>query len=98
MASSVELREVREWSEGANGQQGKAPEGARGFNGLAWSRCRVHLEGEDWAMQAVFLERRSELGLMVRSRCRRACCKGRDDAIFSSGAREPVRDTVCQAS
>jgi hypothetical protein len=47
MASLVELREVREWSEGANGQQGKAPEGARGFNRLAWSWCRVHFEGED---------------------------------------------------
>jgi hypothetical protein len=59
-------------------------------------RCRVHLEGEDWAMQVVFLERRSELGLMVRSRCQRACCEGRDDAIFSSGARELVRDAACQ--
>jgi hypothetical protein len=98
MASSVELREEREWSEGANGQQGKAPEGAQDFNGLAWSRCRMHLEDEDWAMQAVFLERRSELGLVVRSRCQRACCKGRDDAIFSSGACELVRDAACQAS
>jgi hypothetical protein len=35
MASLAGLREEREWSEGANGQQGMAPEGARGFNGLA---------------------------------------------------------------
>jgi hypothetical protein len=55
MVSSVEIREEREWSEGANGQQGMAPEGARGFNRLAWSWCRVHLDGGDWARVAVFL-------------------------------------------
>jgi hypothetical protein len=94
MASSVELREVREWSEGANGQQGKAPEGARGFNGLAWSRCRVHLEGEDWAMQAVLLVRRRELGLGLGSAKTGEQCLLRGSVGFRSGVSVSVLGTA----
>jgi hypothetical protein len=39
----------------------------RGFIKMAWSWCRVHLEGEDWAMQAVLLVRRRELCLGLGS-------------------------------
>jgi hypothetical protein len=45
MASSVELKEEREWSVGENGHQEKAPEGMQGFIcqgelGLPAGRCR----------------------------------------------------------
>jgi hypothetical protein len=50
MASSAKLREEREWSEGANEQQGSAPEGVRGFIERAWSRCAVVSTITDWAM------------------------------------------------
>jgi hypothetical protein len=53
MALSAELREEREWGEGANGQQGKAPERVRGFicRGELGLQCSRH--GNDWAPWAV---------------------------------------------
>jgi hypothetical protein len=41
--------------------RGRFQRGSGAFNGLAWSWCRVHFEGDDWAMQAVLLVRRREL-------------------------------------
>jgi hypothetical protein len=41
--------------------RGRFQRGSGAFNGLAWSWCRVHYEGDDWAMQAVLLVRCCEL-------------------------------------
>jgi hypothetical protein len=46
----------------------------------------VHFDGDDWAREAVLLERRCELSLMVWSWKGHACCNGRGDAVFSPGA------------
>jgi hypothetical protein len=94
MVLSVELREERGRSEGQMGSSGRFQRGVWGFIVRAWSRYMVHLEGEDWAMQAVSLGRRSGLSPTVRLWCRGACCNGRGDTIFSSSAREPARDTA----
>jgi hypothetical protein len=94
MASSVEFREEREWSEGANGQQGTVPERVRGFNGLAWSRCSVHLEGEDWGMQAVLLVRHRELGPGRGSAKIGVQCLLRGSVSFRSGASVTVHGTA----
>jgi hypothetical protein len=96
MASSVKLREDREWSEGANGQQGSAQGVCGGFIERAWSRCRVHLDGGDLARVAVFLVRRCELSAvryLVWSGARRWA---RKRAVFSLPARldELVRDAL----
>jgi hypothetical protein len=87
MASSAKLREEREWSEGANGQQGPAPEGVRGFIERAWSRCRLHLDGVDWARVAVFLVRRCEPSARVWSMWLGVRRWARKHAVFRSCAR-----------
>jgi hypothetical protein len=46
----------------------------------------VHFGDDDWAREAVLLERRCELSLMVWSRRWCACCNGRGDVFFSPGA------------
>jgi hypothetical protein len=97
MASSATLREEREWSEGANGQQGPAPEGVRGFNGLAWSRCRVHLDGDDWVRVAVYLVRRCEPSLALGSARSGVRCVLRGSAGFRLGACVLVCGTACWA-
>jgi hypothetical protein len=97
MVSSVELREEREWGEGANGQQGMAPKGARGFNGLAWSRCRVHLDGGDWARVAVSLVRHREPSLALGLARSGVQCLLRGSVGFSSGASVSVRGMACWA-
>jgi hypothetical protein len=79
---------------GQMGSKGRLQRGVQGFIVWAWSWCMVYLEGEDWAMQAVSLGRRSGLSPTVRSRCRCTCCNGQGDTVFSLGAREPVRDTA----
>jgi hypothetical protein len=86
MASSAKLREEREWSKGANGQQGSAPEGVRGFNRRAWSRCRLHLDGGDWARVAVSLGRHHEPSLALGSARSGVRCVLRGSAGFRSGA------------
>jgi hypothetical protein len=95
MASSAKLREEREWSEGANEQQGSAPEGVRGFIERAWSRCRLHLDGGDWAMQVVLLERRRELGPGTRSDRTVVLCCGRGVVRFSAGTGKMARAVAC---
>jgi hypothetical protein len=95
MASSAKLREEREWSEGANGQQGLALEGVRGFNGRAWLRCRMHLDGGDWARVAVSLVRHREPSLalgLARSGVQCVLC---GSAGFRSGACVLVCGTAC---
>jgi hypothetical protein len=47
--------------------RGRFQRGSGAFNRLAWSWCRVHSEGDDWAMQAVLLERHRELSARVWS-------------------------------
>jgi hypothetical protein len=97
MASSAKLREEREWSEGANGQQGSAPEGVQGFNGQAWSRCRMHLDGGDWVRVAVSLVRHREPSLalgLARSGVR---CVLHGSASFRLGACVLVCGTACWA-
>jgi hypothetical protein len=98
MASSPELRKEREWGEGANGQQGKAPEWVWSFIGPAWSRCRVHLEGEDWAMQVVLLMRRCELVPVLGVARAGVCGFGHGTVGFRVGTSETARGAVCQAS
>jgi hypothetical protein len=97
MASSAKLREEREWSEGANGQQGSPPEGVRGFNGWAWSRCRLHLDGGDWARVAVSLVRHRELSLALGSARSGVRCVLHSSAGFRSGACVLVCGTTCWA-
>jgi hypothetical protein len=97
MASLAGLREEREWSEGANGQQGMAPEGARGFNGLAWSRWRVHLDSGDWARVAVSLVRHREPSLALGLARLGVQCLLHGSVSFSSGASISVRGIACWA-
>jgi hypothetical protein len=97
MASSAKLREGREWSEGANGQQGTAPEGAQGFNGLAWSRCRAHLDGGDWARVVVSLVQHHELSLALGLARSGVQCLLHGSVVFSSGASVSVHGTACWA-
>jgi hypothetical protein len=87
MASLVKLREDREWSEGANGQQGSAQGVCGGFIERAWSRCRVHLDGGDWARVAVFLVRRCEPSARVWSMWLGVRRWARKRAVFRSCAR-----------
>jgi hypothetical protein len=98
MASSAKLIEERKWSEGANGQQGSAPEGVRGFNRRAWSRCRLHLDGGDWARVAVSLGRYREPSLALGSARSGVRCVLHGSAGFRSGACVLVCGTVCWAS
>jgi hypothetical protein len=69
--------------------------GVRAFNGLAWSWCRVHFGGEDWAMQAVLLERRRELGPGTRSDRTVVLCCGCSVVRFSAGAGKMARAAAC---
>jgi hypothetical protein len=98
MALSAKLREDREWSEGANGQQGSAPEGVRGFNGRAWSWCRLHLDGVDWARVAVSLVWHRELSLALGSARSGVRCVLHGRAGFRSGACILVCGTACWAA
>jgi hypothetical protein len=75
----------------ANERRGRAPEGVRGFIWPGWSRCRVHLDGDDWARGAVFLERHHELSLALGLATSGMHFFGRGTVGFSSGARETVR-------
>jgi hypothetical protein len=97
-ASSAELREEREWGEGANGQQRKALERVRGSIWPAWSRCRVHLEGDDWEMQAVLLMRRCELVPVLGLARAAVHCLRLDTVGFRSWASETARGAACQVS
>jgi hypothetical protein len=94
MASSAELRGEWRWSEGANEQQWRIPEGSRGLIQSGWSRCRVHFNGDDSAREAVLLERRCELSAALGLARLGAHCCGRGTVGFSSCARE----TVCGAA
>jgi hypothetical protein len=51
----------------------------------------VHLDGDDWAREAVFLERHRELSPVLGLARSGAHCFGRGMVRFSSGARETVR-------
>jgi hypothetical protein len=97
MASSAKLREEREWSEGANGQQGSAPEGVWGFIERAWSRCRLHLDGGDWARVAASLVQHCEPSLALGSARSGVRCVLRGSAGFRSGACILVCGTACWA-
>jgi hypothetical protein len=97
MALLAKLKEEREWTEGANGQQGSALEGVRGFNGRAWSRCRLHLDGGDWARVAVSLVWHREPSLALGSARSGVRCVLRSSAGFRSGACVLVCDTACWA-
>jgi hypothetical protein len=58
----------------------------------------VHLDGDDWARDVVFLERRCELGAGLGSARSGVLCCGRGVVRFSSGAYEMVRGAACPAS
>jgi hypothetical protein len=51
----------------------------------------MHLDGDDWARGAVFLERHRELSLALGLARSGAHCFGHGMVGFSSGARETVR-------
>jgi hypothetical protein len=70
----------------------------RGFIGPAWSRCRVHLEGEDWAMQAVLLMRRCELVPVLGVARAGVRGFGHDTVGFRAGTSETACGAMCQAS
>jgi hypothetical protein len=70
----------------------------RGFIELAWSWCRVHLEGEDWAMQAVLLVRRRELCPVLGSARAGVQCLLCGTVGFRSGANETVCGAAWQGS
>jgi hypothetical protein len=75
--------------------RGRFQRGSGAFNGLAWSWSRVHFEGEDWAMQAVLLERRSELCPGIGSARSGVLFCGCGVVRFSSGAGKMVRGAAC---
>jgi hypothetical protein len=71
---------------GQMGSKGRLQRGVRGFIVWAWSWCRVYLEGEDWAMQAVSLGWHSGLSSVVWSRGSGACCANGQTHGFSQRA------------
>jgi hypothetical protein len=73
---------------------GRFQRGVQGFIGQAWSWCRVHLEGEDWAMQAVLLVRHRELGPGLGSAKTGVQCLLRGNVGFRSGASVSVHGTA----
>jgi hypothetical protein len=81
----------RECGGEANEQQGRAPEGVRGFIWSRWSRCRVHLDDHDWMRGAAFLERRCELSATLGVARSGAHWFGCGTVGFRAGACEMVR-------
>jgi hypothetical protein len=78
--------------------RGRFQRGVRGFIELVWSWCRVHLKGEDWAMQVVLLVRRRELCPGLGSARAGMQCLLRGTVGFRSGANGTVRGSTCQGS
>jgi hypothetical protein len=70
----------------------------RGFIGQAWSWCRVHFEGEDWAMQAVLLVWRHELCPGIGSAKTGVQCLLHGSIGFRLGVSVSVRGTTRWAS
>jgi hypothetical protein len=78
--------------------RGRFQRGVRGFIELAWSLCRVRLEGEDWVMQAVLLVRRRELCPGLGSARAGVQCLLCGTVGFISGANGTVRGATWQGS
>jgi hypothetical protein len=91
------LADERRGGRGGNGEQRGEARGAGVFICRRWSRCRLHLDGGDWARVAVYLVRRCEPSLALgsaRSGVRRVL---RGSAGFRSGACVLLCGTACWA-